>query len=296
MFDTEEEIEIKKEKAPVTKSPDGQVNDLDPSLWRIYEEKKGLQFFTVWDTPERDPYGWSKFNVHGGSPVEIPRQCIVRFSKVGDKILDPFCGAGTTLVACAHLKREGTAIEINQKIMEIAKKNIFNPQTSIDDEDLIEWIDKQRIIYGDSTKIRDLDIQENEFDFSFAHPPYWELVKYSEEYGIAEGDLSSKTDFEDFLVGMKNIFEGVRFALKPNKFFCVLIGDDFKSKGKSIPLDYYLTKIGLEVGFEYFTKIVKITHSAVSRKGALNIAKFRSLRSNYFICNNDYVLIFKNVK
>jgi hypothetical protein len=44
--------------------PNNKPNDLDPKKWREYE-KEGLQFFSVWDTPERDPLGWTLKTIRG---------------------------------------------------------------------------------------------------------------------------------------------------------------------------------------------------------------------------------------
>lgn len=287
---------LKPRKTEVTKTENALVNDLDPLLWREYESELGLQFFTVWDTPERDPYGWTDITIHGNSPIEIPRQCILRFTKQGDRILDPFCGSGSTLVTAAHLKRQAVAIEINPKIKKIAEHNLNFNRQKLGSEELTEWIDKQIIILGDSTKLTEMDFLEESFDFSFAHPPYWELVKYSKEYGQAEGDLSNITNLDEFNLGLKKVFEGVFKLLKKGRFFCVLIGEDFKKGGITVPLDYYATSIGLQAGFEFYTKVIKITRQATSRMNKMNINKFRSLRSNYFICNHDYLLIFKKTK
>ncbi len=295
-MDTLLEINDKKPKekaTKVSKSINAQVNDLDPLLWRDYEEKQNLQFFTIWDTPSRDPYKWTQQTIHGNSPLEIQKQCILRFSKEGDKIIDPFCGSGTTLIVSAHLKREAYAVEVNPNIAKIAMENIKYNYQFINEKGLDYWLDKQRVLIGDSQKLDEMGFAENSFDFAFAHPPYGELVKYSNEYGYSEGDLSNYETTEDFNKGLKKIFQNIYKLLKPGKFFCVLIGEDFKKGGKTIPLDYYATQIGFEVGFEFYTKIIKVTRSASSRNGKENINKFRSLRSNYFICNHDYLIIFK---
>jgi site-specific DNA-methyltransferase (adenine-specific) len=53
-------------------------------------------------------------------PVELPKRCIKMFSFVGDTILDPFMGSGTTLVACHETKRIGVGIEIDKEYCEVA--------------------------------------------------------------------------------------------------------------------------------------------------------------------------------
>jgi site-specific DNA-methyltransferase (adenine-specific) len=58
-------------------------------------------------------------------PVELPKRCMKLFSFVGDTILDPFLGSGTTLVACAQTNRKGIGIEIDRGYCEIAKQRII---------------------------------------------------------------------------------------------------------------------------------------------------------------------------
>jgi len=57
-------------------------------------------------------------------PVELPKRCIKLFSFVGDTVLDPFLGSGTTLIACAETNRIGIGVEINKNYCELAKKRL----------------------------------------------------------------------------------------------------------------------------------------------------------------------------
>jgi len=59
-------------------------------------------------------------------PVQLPTRCIKLFSYVGDTILDPFLGSGTTLLACLETHRKGTGIEIQRKYCRLAAQRIKN--------------------------------------------------------------------------------------------------------------------------------------------------------------------------
>jgi site-specific DNA-methyltransferase (adenine-specific) len=59
-------------------------------------------------------------------PVELPKRCIKLFSYVGDLVLDPFLGSGSTLMACKALKRKGVGVDIDLPYCKIAKKRIIS--------------------------------------------------------------------------------------------------------------------------------------------------------------------------
>jgi len=59
-------------------------------------------------------------------PVELPRRCIKLFSFVGDIVLDPFLGSGSTLIACILTNRKGIGIEIDNNYCELAKRRLIN--------------------------------------------------------------------------------------------------------------------------------------------------------------------------
>ena len=59
-------------------------------------------------------------------PLELPVRCIKMFSYVGDTVLDPFLGSGTTLIAAAMLDRKGIGIDIDERYCKLAEKRILN--------------------------------------------------------------------------------------------------------------------------------------------------------------------------
>lgn len=54
-------------------------------------------------------------------PPEIPTRCIKAGSRIGDLVLDPFGGAGTTAVAATALGRRSILCELNPDYVEIAE-------------------------------------------------------------------------------------------------------------------------------------------------------------------------------
>jgi site-specific DNA-methyltransferase (adenine-specific) len=58
-------------------------------------------------------------------PVELPRRCIKLFTFVGDTVLDPFLGSGSTLIASTVTNRKGIGVEIDKNYCEISKQRLL---------------------------------------------------------------------------------------------------------------------------------------------------------------------------
>ena len=57
-------------------------------------------------------------------PIELPTRAIKLFSFVGDTVLDPFLGSGTTLVSAVLNNRIGIGVDIDESYCDLAKKRI----------------------------------------------------------------------------------------------------------------------------------------------------------------------------
>jgi site-specific DNA-methyltransferase (adenine-specific) len=57
-------------------------------------------------------------------PVELVEQMVEKSSNVGDIVLDPFIGSGTTAVACKNTGRNYIGFEINEEYVKITEKRL----------------------------------------------------------------------------------------------------------------------------------------------------------------------------
>jgi DNA modification methylase len=63
-------------------------------------------------------------------PAELAERLIRMFSFVGDTVLDPFLGTGTTTVAAGAVGRNSVGFEIDEHYFDLAHKRIAN-ETSL---------------------------------------------------------------------------------------------------------------------------------------------------------------------
>lgn len=64
-------------------------------------------------------------------PEELPSRLIKMFAFVGDTVLDPFLGSGTTTLAAKKLSRNSTGYEINSDFIPLIKQKLDIEQTDI---------------------------------------------------------------------------------------------------------------------------------------------------------------------
>jgi site-specific DNA-methyltransferase (adenine-specific) len=102
-------------KLGTPKRPDKKTKELS----RITKEEWNEYFSGHWN------FGGVKQDGHIAMfPEELPKRLIKMFSFVGDKILDPFLGSGTTSLAAKNLGRSSVGYEVNQEFIPYIKHKL----------------------------------------------------------------------------------------------------------------------------------------------------------------------------
>ncbi len=101
------------------------------------DEKPPLEATTLWDYPRQSygktPKGNNKFQ--GVTPAFIIWNLIQRYTKLGDLVVDPMAGSGTTIDVCKEEGRKVIGYDIEPKHPEVIQndaRNIPLPDESVD--------------------------------------------------------------------------------------------------------------------------------------------------------------------
>lgn len=232
-----------------------------------------LELNTVWSFPNRGKWATHDAKYRGNWSPYIPRNLILRYSKEGDLLLDQFIGGGTTLVEAKLLNRDIIGVDVNDNALNRCKEKIdfeFNSKSKI-------YLNK-----GDA---RDLSFIDNEkIDFILTHPPYANIINYSEDL---ENDLSL-LKVDDFLNEMQKVAKEAFRVLKKDKFCAILMGDT-RQKGHVVPMSFEVMKIFENAGFKTKEIIIKEQHNC----RATGFWKTNSIKYNFLLLAHEYLFVFR---
>ena len=76
-------------------------------------------------------------------PDELPRRLIKMFTFIGDTVLDPFLGSGTTVKVALELQRNAIGYEINKDFLEIIKEKMGMKESLLQFYDSIQIIERK---------------------------------------------------------------------------------------------------------------------------------------------------------
>ena len=236
-------------------------------------EEFELEMNTVWSFPDRGKWATHDAKYRGNWSPYIPRNLLLRYSNEGDLILDQFAGGGTTLVEAKLLNRNIIGVDINNNALERCKEKCN-----------FEYENSGKVYFHEADA-RNLNfIPDESIDFICTHPPYANIIKYSEDI---ENDLSH-LKVKDFLIEIEKVASESYRVLKKDKFCAILMGDT-RQKGHIIPMSFEVMRIFEKVGFKTKEIIIKEQHNC----RATGFWKTNSVKYNFLLIAHEYLFIFK---
>lgn len=159
------------------------------------------------------------------------------------RVLDPMAGSYTTRDVCAEFRIESVCFDLREGF-DALEMNFFE-----------------------------------EFDLVFLHPPYWNMIKYSND----PRDLSNATTYEDFLSKLHLLLSLSTKALRIGGHLALLVGD-LRKRG-------IYTCIARDVeappGSQLVQEIIKIQHNVRSNSMRYNADLVRIMHEHILVWRKE---------
>lgn len=229
--------------------PKNSLNDLTNTEWMV--ETKSVWFSRP---PQRD-------KLKAQHPATFAESDIIRlirfFTKPGGKVLDPFVGSGSTLIACAQSGRCGTGIELVDHWADVARRRVAAEIPPVEAGQA-----QQTVLAGDAREVLP-ELADGSFDFAVTSPPYWMILRKDWDHKVkaerkAKGlktrysdepsDLGNLGSYDEFLDELGKVFAECGRVLKKRRYMCVVVSD-FRHKSKFVAYHADISRVIESVGF-----------------------------------------------
>ena len=220
-------------------------------------------------------------------PVEIPRRLIKLFSFVGESVLDPFAGTGTTAQAAIPLGRKAICLEQNPKYVRIIQKECAG----------LGQGDVDQVLTAMEADSRNMDRVDSEsVELIVTSPPYWNKA----DYGKGKANLGAIAGYRDFLHEIAPVFAECFRVLAPGRKLCLVTANVNQHTDHGLltfPLAADFNNVLRDAGFVMTTEIIWSKDGTGGRLGSAN--NQRPIFGSYpyppnFLFKNvhEYILVF----
>lgn len=104
--------------------PSGNPKGKNPTDFWVFEPQQAFDEGAIWEFPNVKANHPEKTIHPCQFPSELVERCVLALTKPGDRVLDPFVGVGTSVVAAAKHNRVGIGIDQSQAYIEIARARL----------------------------------------------------------------------------------------------------------------------------------------------------------------------------
>jgi DNA modification methylase len=235
--------------AQMRRSDSRKANALDGRTWTRYS-------VSIWSDIRKTP-AENALRHPAMFPAELPARLIEIFTRGPEaRVLDPFAGTGSTLVAARRLGRSSVGIEISEKYTALARERLR--QMELFDGDCAH---EAAIYQADARDVLRFAAPDS-IDLVITSPPYWDILtrdrtadyKERRDYEAPE-DIGKIPSYEEFLDSLKSVFAAVHTTLKCGAYCCVIVMD-IRKKNRFFPFHSDLARRMQEIGFIFDDLII----------------------------------------
>jgi DNA modification methylase len=277
----------KKADLQVVKKPDiktTKYSDINLKKWKDYGH---ILTGTLWQFPSRLREHGHSNEYHGNYIPQIAQQMYERYTKKGDIVLDLFFGSGTSGIEAINMERRCIGVELKDELAEKVSEK-FTPKQLVTDVNII-CADSASDLAVEKVKAR-LDIMgEEKAQFLMLHPPYDDIIKFSDK----KEDLSNCESTEEFYDLFEKVAQNGYDLLEKGRFACLIIGDSYKNSEVQ-PLGFECMDRMRKIGFKLKSTIVKDIQGNERGKGkTANLWRYRALAGGFSIFTHEYIFVFQ---
>jgi len=268
-----------------------QINDLELESggWKQYQE---ILTTSLWQFPNADDEDGQTRAYHGCMIPQLPRQLMLRFTKAGDTVLDPFAGSGTTAVEALRLGRHSISLDVYpEKIQNLARR--------VGQLQLPEGQERCRAFGYAANALSGLDLSgcvgralgsygQTHVQMILLHPPYHNAVKFGE----ADQDLSNSINPTHFQTRFSVVLGNCLGWLEPGRHCAIIIGDVYLG-GRFHSLTSGCIQSALSYGLTMKAHIVKDLGEGRGKRGQRALWRYRALKGGYYVFGWESILLFQ---
>lgn len=208
-------------------------------------------------------------------PIALPRRWIDLLTHKGELVLDPFVGAGTTLVAAQDADRNAVGFDLQEDYISLCRERLNQPK--------LHLTTQQLAIKADARDINDY-LQPETVKLIVTSPPFANLLNRPrknksrrgeerkndqflkvEQYSADPRDLGL-LELENYADAMAGIFEGLLPLMKPGAH-CIIDIPDMWWEDRRITIHVALIEALRNVGFEFRNTVIWDRTNIVNRVG-----------------------------